>query len=222
MRALPALVVHGRVRLGGVERLVGVELVDQQEEPVVVADRLVQPAGGRGHGAGTGEVGLVPEPTSRPLVGEVDLVERRRADPAGIRSGLPRVGLVAPLVVPSQEVGVVVLPARLEQVGVVGDQHGRHAGGPQLGGDRLLPQLDRPPRLPEEVERAAQQVVASRDARQRARVVAVEADGPCREAVQVGRVELGAAVGADEVAVQAVEEDDDDVARCGRRRHDLR
>jgi hypothetical protein len=65
------------------------------------------------------------------------------------------------------------------------------------------PQLDRAPRLPQEVERAAQDVVASGHARQRAGDVTIEAGGVARrEAVEVRGVELGAAVAAEVMTVQ--------------------
>ncbi len=142
------------------------------------------------------------------------------ADPRRVLARAPRVALVAAHVVPRGELAVVVLPAGLEQVGMVGHEHRRHPGPPQVVGDRLLPQLDRAPRPPQEVERTGEQVVARRHARQRAGDVAVEAHRPGGQAVEVRRVELGRPVRPDQVAVEAVEQDDDDVARHrrGRRR----
>ena len=68
----------------------------------------------------------------------------------------------------------------------------------QRRGDRLLPQLDRSPRPPEEVERADEDVVARRHARQRTGVVLREAHARAREAIEVRRVELVAAVAAEQ------------------------
>ena len=82
----------------------------------------------------------------------------------------------------------------------------------QRVGDRVLPHLDRAPRPPGEVERTDEQVVAGRHARQRPGVVVGEPHRPGGEAVEVGRVELVAAVRAEHVPVQAVEQHDDDVA----------
>jgi hypothetical protein len=81
-------------------------------------------------------------------------------------------------------------------------------------GDRVLPDLDRAPGPPREVERADEQVVAGGHARKRARVVVPEPHRPCRQPVEVRGGELRAAVAAEEVPVEAVEEDDDDVPGC--------
>ena len=128
----------------------------------------------------------------------------------------PRVALVAALVVPGREVGVVVLAAGLEQVRVVGDQLVATPAARSWSVIGVLPELDRAPRPPQEVERAAQDVVAGRHARQRAGVVAGRsAPTALREPVEVRRVELAAAVGAEHVPVEAVEQDDDGVLRLG-------
>ena len=139
--------------------------------------------------------------------------DRRRAERRRVGAGPPRVALVAAQVVPRREVGVVVLAAGLEQVRVVGDEHRRHVRAPQRRGDRLLPQLDRPPRLPEEVERADEDVVAGRHARQRPGDVVRELRRTSGEPVEVRRGELGAAVRPEHVPVERVEQDDDDVPR---------
>ena len=109
---------------------------------------------------------------------------------------------------------MVVLAAGLKEVRVIGGQHGHNSRLPHVVGDRLLPDLDGPPWAPEEVEGATQDVVPRRHARKRARIVAVETQGTRREAVDVGRIELAAPVGTEQVAVQAVEEDDDRVLRA--------
>ena len=64
-----------------------------------------------------------------------------------------------------------------------------------------------------EIERAAQNVVARRHARQGAGVVAVESHRAGGEPVEIGRLELGSAVRAQHVPVKAVEQDDDDISR---------
>ena len=234
--AVPRLVLvrpsHGA---GDVEGLVGVELVDEEQPAVVVRRGPAQPVGRRGHHPRAGEVLLGPEARcgsgrrpgrcrrpSPALAARRTRTPptRRRADPARVGMGPPGVALVAPLVVPGEEVGVVVLAAGLEQVRVVRDEHRRHPGVPQGGGDRRLPELDRAPGLPEEVERAAEDVVAGGHARQRAGDVAGEAGGPVGgEAVEVRRVEVGAAVAPEVVAVERVEQDDDDVVAASARRH---
>ena len=99
---------------------------------------------------------------------------------------------------------------------MVRDQHGGDAGPPEQLRDRLLPHLDRPPRPPQEVERAAEDVVARRHARQGTRDVRGEPDRPLAgETVEVRRLELRTAVAAQHVAVEAVEEQHDQVARRG-------
>jgi hypothetical protein len=144
------VVVHRRPRLGRVERLVRVELVDEQHPPVVRLRRVAQPGRGGRHRAGAGEVLLGTEP--RPAVVVVAVAERAVGDPhlvaqepaavgrvgdqrppvgldrrgavgARVGVGLPRVALVAADVVPAGEVDVVVLAAGLEQVRVVGHEH---------------------------------------------------------------------------------------------------
>ena len=108
---------------------------------------------------------------------------------------------------PSREVGVVVLAAGLEEVGMVAHQHGGDPGSAQMVGERVLPGLDRTPGPPEEVQRTAEDVVARRHAGDRAGEVALEAQGAPSHAVQVRGGELRPPVGAEEVAVQAVQED---------------
>ncbi len=127
----------------------------------------------------------------------------------------PRIALVAAHEVPRAEVGVEVLSARFEEVRVIGGEHRVHTRASQRGGDRLLPQFDRPPRLPQEVERAAQDVVPRRHARQRAGHVAIEPRGSRSESIEVRGVELVAAVRAEHVPVERVEQHDDDVLRTG-------
>ena len=208
-------VVERGPRLGGVERFVGVELVDHEEEPVVVRRRAADPLGGRSHGARTGEVLLATEPGPGVVVPVVvrGSFHRQggRARPGRVRCGPPRVVLVAALVAPGREVGVVVLPAGLEQVGMVGDEHGGDPVAPQGPGDGVLPDLDRPPRAPGEVEGADEDVVPGRHARERSGVVPGEAQRGCREGVDGGGGELVPAVGPEHPPVEAVEQDDDQV-----------
>ena len=109
---------------------------------------------------------------------------------------------------PSREVGVVVLAAGLEEVGMVGHEHGGDTRLGQFGGDGVLPDFDGSPRLPQEVECSTENVMARRDARQRAGVVGGEAQGPPGQPVDVGCVELAGTVRAEQVAVEAVEEND--------------
>jgi hypothetical protein len=108
---------------------------------------------------------------------------------------------------------VVVLAARLEQVRMVGDELGDDAGASQRRGNGLLPQFDRTPRPPQEVERPDEHVVPRRHARQRAAVVLGEANRSAGEAIEVRRVELGPAVAPEQMTVQRVEENDDGVVR---------
>ena len=214
-RLVTLVVVPVGPRFGGVERLVGVELVDEQEEPVVVAGPgragvAVQPVGGGGHGAGAGVVGLLPEVGAGGVVAAVEHAGGCRqggcADPAGVVPQPPGVALVAPHVLPHAEVGVVVLAAGLEQVWVVGDDAGGHAVHAHLACDVGFPDFDAAPRPPQEVPGAAEDVVAGRHARQRRRVVPVEAQRPGGQSVEVGGVELVAAVAAEHAPVQAVEQ----------------
>ena len=77
--AVPELVVHPGVGQRRVEGLVGVELVDHQEEPVVGRRRVADPTGRGPHGPRTGEVLLAPEPGPGVVVA---VVVRRVARPA--------------------------------------------------------------------------------------------------------------------------------------------
>ncbi len=237
------VVVHRRPRLGRVERLVGVELVDEEHPPVVRLRCMAQPRRGGRHRPGAGEVlfGAEPRPAvvvvaaAERVVGDPHLVAQVPATVGGVRDqrptagldrrgavgtrvdvGLPRIALVAADVVPAGEVDVVVLAARLEQVRVVRHEHRGDVGPPECRRDRFLPQLDRPPRLPEEVEGPDEDVVARRHARQRPGDVGGERRRPQCEPIEVRRRELGATVRAEHVPVERVEQDDDDVLRSGR------
>ncbi len=227
--AVPVGVVAAEIRRRRVERLVRVELVDEQEEGRVVRRAMPHPVRRRPHRARPGEVLLGAEERARAVVAAVARVEaepllpippaaarrqRRRPDVARVTVGAPGVALVPAHVVPGAEIRVVVLAARLEEVRVVRHQHRRDAGAAQLLRDGLLPDLDRPPRSPQEVEGPAQDVVARRHARQRAGDVRGEAHGPVpREAVEVRCREFGTAVAAEHVPVEAVEQQDHKIAR---------
>ena len=213
----------------GVERLVGVELVDEQEPAVVVRGGVAQEPGGLGHGARTRVVGLFAEERSGTVVGLLAGFEaghaapppatlagghRWCAHPRRVGVGPPGVAFMAADVVPATEVGVVVLAARLEKVGMVCDEHAGDAGACQCPRDGLFPCLDRPPGLPEEVEGADEDVVAGRHARQRAGDVSGEPGGMLGgEPVEVRCGEFGAAVGPEQVSVQRVEQDEAGIGR---------
>src|SRR5208282_3320651 len=126
---------------------------------------------------------------------------------------LPRVALMAALVVPGGEIGVVVLAADLEQMWMVRDQLGDDACRAEIAGQRPFPDFDRAPRLPQEVQRAAQDIVPRRYAWQRARVVPIEAKGAAGERVEVRGRELTPAIGAQHMPIKAVEQDYDRIAR---------
>ena len=111
-----------------------------------------------------------------------------------IGARLPRIAFVAAQIFPRAKLGVVVLATVFEEVRMIGDEHRRHAGATQRLRDRFFPQLDRTPRLPRKVERAAQHVVPRRHARQRADEVVVELHRAAREAIEVRRFEFRAAV----------------------------
>jgi hypothetical protein len=70
---------------------------------------------------------------------------------------------------------VVVLATRLEQVGVIRNQHGRHPAGPQRSSDGLFSDPYGSPWSPREVKGANKNVVSSRHAGQRPDVVLLEA-----------------------------------------------
>ena len=209
VRPLPGVVVHGGVRLRRIEWLMRVEFVYEQEEAVVVARVLVQPGSRRRHRLGPGEVLLLAEVAARVVVGHELPAEHRRPDPAIVGPRLPGVALVAAFVLPAVEIRVVVLASRLEQMRVIGDELRRDAGATEVSCERLFPEFDRPPGLPEEVQRSAEQVVASRNARQGAGVVLFEHQRAFRERVEVGSVELGPTVAAQHVAVERIQQDDD-------------
>ena len=175
------------------------------------------------HHARAGEVLLGAEERARPVVAAADgvhaqrpLVEptrapcgqRGRPQPRGVGMRAPGVALVAPDVVPPREVDVEVLTAGLEEVRMVGDEHRRDARtrrAPAVIGcshSSIEPQgFHRKSSAPHE------DVVAGRHARQRAGDVPGEAGRPLAgEPVEVGRRELGAAVAAEQVAVERVEQ----------------
>src|SRR5262249_30025947 len=107
---------------------------------------------------------------------------------------------------PGVESGVLFWAAGLEQMRVVADELCDHAGAPQMRGQGAFPDLDRTPRLPQKIERAAQQIVASRYAGQRSGVMSGEAQAAPRQPIDVRGRELVASVGAQQVAVEAVEQ----------------
>ena len=143
---------------------------------------------------------------------------RRGAEPTRVGPRLPRVTLVTSFVRPGCEVGVIVLAADFEEMRVIGHQLRHHPRAPQRGSDGLLPEFDRTPRLPQEIPRPDQDVVARGNAGQRPGVVIGELRRPSRETIDVRCVELCTAVRREVVAVQTVEQQHHQVLRHGRRR----
>ena len=217
VRTLPRRIVHRGVGLRRIERLVRIELVDEQHEAIVTARRALEPFGRRRHRARPRKIRLVAKVAARVVVRRMPARERRRAHPARVGPRLPRVALMPALVVPRGEIGVIVFAADLEQMRMIRDQLGDDAGRAKIRGERPLPDFDRAPRLPQKIDRAAKNIVTRRDAWQRPRVVTVEANRAAREAVEVGRGELAPAVGAEHVAIEAVEQYYDRVLRTPRR-----
>jgi len=97
---------------------------------------------------------------------------------------------VPALVLPRCESDVIVLAAGLEQMRVITDELRADVLAPERFRQRLLPDLDRAPRLPEEVSCAADEIVPRRHARQGAGVVVRELHRLLREAIEVRCVEL--------------------------------
>ena len=172
VRALPVRVVARRAGLGRVEGLVRVELVDEEQEALVLR-RVLIAASARPQQSVRGP-GKSASPRNQPRESSYGVCPRpNEGAPSHERVGarLPRVALVSALIIPGREVAVVVLAAGLEQVRVIGDELRGDALASQRCRERLFPDLDRAPGAPQEIERAAQDVVARGHARQRAREV---------------------------------------------------
>src|SRR5690606_6839315 len=178
---------------------------------------LRQPARCRTHGAGAGEIFLAPEIAARVIIGHVLAHEVRRACPARIGPRLPRIALMAALVIPGSEINVIILAARLEEMWVIGNQLRHHTLLAQLIGNGIFPKLDRAPGTPEKIERTPKNVVTGGYAGKRAGEVAREARGAGREAIEIWRRKLHAAISAQHMPVEAVEQDHDSILRHGRR-----
>src|SRR5207249_1851379 len=124
------------VGLRGIERLVGVELIDAEKEAVMLTGVLVKPASRGRHRARPRKFWLFTEVATGVVVRHVATAEHRTADPARIRSCSPGITLMPPLVVPSREVRVVILTAGLEEMRMVRDQHGHSTSPPQIRHNR--------------------------------------------------------------------------------------
>src|SRR6185437_3977496 len=120
---------------------------------------------------------------------------------------------MAALIVPGSEINVVILATGLEQMRMIANELADHARFAQRIGDRVLPQFDRAPGPPQEVPRAAQDVVPRRHTGERCSVVVGETHSALRQPVYIRRGEFGAAIGADHVAIEAIEKKDDRVFR---------
>src|ERR1700730_607683 len=123
---------------------------------------------------------------------------------------------MATLIIPRIEAGVIIFATYLEQMRMIRDQLRHDTGASERRGDRLLPNLDRAPRPPQKIDRAAQDVVASGNAGKRAAVMLLESYRATREGIEVGSGEFAAAVCAQHVAIEAVEKNDDRVFRMPR------
>src|SRR6185312_11042230 len=166
---------------------------------------------GGGHRFGSWKILFVLEIAARVVICHGAATEEGRAHPARVGARLPGVAFVAAFVLPGGEIGVVVFAAHFEEMGMVRDEHRWDAGLFEVARDRVLPYFDGTPRLPEEVERAAEDVVPGGHARERTGVMLLEAQRARGEGIEIGRREFVAAVGAEHVPVEAIEEDDDGV-----------
>ena len=200
------VLVHGPVLIGAIERLVGIEDLDL-EEPVVGRPVRLQPLDGRLGGFRSGEILLAP---LQPAVAEIllrklsDVIRQGHA----VHVGRPPVVLLAAEEVPRIERRVVVLPAQLEVVVVVGQQVGEDIVLPQLARQGVVVGFDGAPAPVDEVVPPGHEFPPRGHAGERSHPVVVEHDAPLRQAVEGRRVDPAVAVGGQVVPAHGIQHDE--------------
>ena len=169
-----------------------IKLVDEQHEALaigaVMRRILNQPLRSGLHGARAGIVRFTLEPAARVVVVRVASPKCRRTNPARIGAGFPRITFVTALIRPRSEIGVEVFSANFKQMWMIGDQICHNACTTKRNRDGFFPNFDRAPRLPQKVPCTNQDVVASRDARQRSGVMVGEFERASRKTIDIWRV----------------------------------
>ncbi len=97
--------------------------------------------------------------------------------------------------------------AVLEVVVVVGDQMAVDPGLPEQVGQVVVEGLERAPGAVQEVEPPGLHVAPCRHAGHAADEMPLEGDAPLRQPIEIGRRDLAAAIGAENVAVERIEEE---------------
>ena len=178
MWAFPSVVITHCPFFWCVKWFVRIKLVNEQHEALAIGAMmrriLNQPFGGGLHGARAWIIFFTFEPATRVVVVRVSASKRRCADPARIWACFPRIAFVTALIRPRSEIGVEVFSANFKKVRVIGDQIGDDARTTKCNRDCFFPNFNRAPRLPQKIPCANQDVVASRDARQRSGVMVGE------------------------------------------------
>ena len=118
---------------------------------------------------------------------------------------------MAALIVPSVEIDVIILAAHLEQMRMVTDQLGDDPDLAQFIGNGVFPDLHRTPGSPEKIQRPAQDVVPGRHAGHGPSVMIVKPHGGLGKSVEVGGLEFRAPIGAQHMAIEAIEQNDNSV-----------
>ena len=142
MRILPFGIVPigpGRRR---VERLVGIKLIDKQEETLVMSGVVLQPLRRRVHGARPWKIQLLAKPGTAVVVVAMRRSGGRQcgcAHPGRVGAGFPRIAFVAAHIFPGAKVSVVVLPTSFKKVRMIAHQHRRHPLFAQGHRDGLFP-----------------------------------------------------------------------------------
>ena len=199
--------VFGRILLRVVKRLVRVKGIDQQE-PVVVRVVLLHPVGRAAQRPGRGIVPLaVKAGAVAHILRRILPIVRPRGQRAQI--GRPDVGLLPAEEFPRIEDRMVVLPAQMEVMVVVGDHMAEIPVPAQHIGQRAVKRLDWCPVALKEVDTSGQQIMPRRHARRRADKMVVEHAAARGETVHIRGAHPVVPIGRQEVPVEAVHQNDD-------------
>ena len=149
--------IHRCPGLGSVERFVRIELVNNKQRAIMMASVTAHPLHRGLHRSRTRKICFGLKPRARILILEVTasgLINWQSwcTNPRRVGPSFPGVVLVPTNIFPSIKIDVIILATTFEKMGVIRYQHRRHTRLTKGECNRVLPNFNRAPRAPWEVQ----------------------------------------------------------------------